>query len=34
MRNAQTGHIVFAKNRKDLAYWAAAGYQTIEHRWV
>lgn len=34
MQHAKTGHIVFASSRKDVAYWGAAGYRTVENAWI
>jgi hypothetical protein len=34
MMHTTTGKILYAANRRDMAYWTAAGYRVVEHAWI
>lgn len=34
MQHTTTGKLVYAASRKDMAYWAAAGYRVVTTAWL
>jgi hypothetical protein len=34
MMHTTTGKILYAASRRDMAYWAAAGYRVVEDAWI